>query len=88
MCISVSVVVSLVFPESPCFDDSLGGILQVDAVFGQVTVAPVVLEVFCFISLGLCRGGSRTPESTVLELGIGALYKNTLGGTGQWSVTG
>ena len=79
-------VISSILPESPHLDESLDGILEVDAVFCKVVVAPMVLIVFCSDRPRLFRGGSRTSDSTVLEVGIRSLRKDTLVESGQRGV--
>ena len=61
-------VVSPVLGEPLPFYEGLDGVLEVDAIFGQVPVAPVVLEVFASVCPGFGRSWSGTLDVTIFEV--------------------
>ena len=54
--------------ESPPFYEGLDGILEVDAVFGQVAVAPVILTIFAPAHPGFGRSWSGTFDAAIFKV--------------------
>ena len=73
MGISMRGVIASILPESPPFYEGLDGVLEMDTIFGQVPVAPVILAVLALIYPGFSRSGARTLDTAVLEICIRAL---------------
>ena len=68
--ISTRGVAAPIFPESPPFYEGLDGVLEMDTIFGQVPMAPVILTVLTSIFPEFSRSGARTLDTSVLEICI------------------
>ena len=66
------VTASILFEFSP-FYEGLNSILEMDTIFSQVPMAPVIRAVLASIYLGFSRSGARTLDAAVLEICIRAL---------------
>ena len=73
-------IVSPILCESPPFYKGLDGVLKVDAVLRQMTVAPMVLTVFALVHPGLGRSWSRALDVAIFEICAGALRQDALAG--------
>ena len=60
-------VVSPVLGESPPFYEGLDGVLEVDTVFSQMAMAPMVLTVFSPVHPGLGRSWSGALDTAILK---------------------
>ena len=59
-------VVAAILSEPATLDEGLDGVFEMDSIFSQMLVAPVVLTIFSPVSLGLCRSRARTFDAAVV----------------------
>ena len=74
-------VIAAIIPEPATLDEGFNGVFEMDAIFSEMPMAPVILTTFAPVSPGICRGRARTFDSVVLEVDISTLHQGALVGS-------